>query len=122
MRTIDIHNSDEVFAPLGDSGTFFRGKWQKIKITEIVKDEDVPFEVRKSLVGLIVPTIFEKQQLDSQGVDLHLPDNSRLSYCTDVVEVLKSAKKYEEADILEAISIYPLDMYVFENGTYELYP
>ena len=122
MKTIPIGNSEEVFAALGTPGTFYRGKWQGIKITQIGKDDDVPFEVRKSLVGLIVPTIFGKSQLELQGVDLHLPDNSRLSYCMDIVESLKSAEKFWEATWLEAIVSNPLDMYIFEEGIYNLYP
>ena len=121
MKSIQIVNSDEVFAPLGSPETFYRGKWQEVKITEVGKDADVPFEVRKSLVGLTVPTIFHKTQLDLQGVDLPIPENSRLSYCIDVIEVLKSSNKLTEAEILEAVALNPLDMYVFEDGTYELY-
>ena len=122
MKTISICNSEEVLAVLGTSGTLYRGKWQNIKVTQIGKDDYVPFEVRKSLVGLVVPTIFEKSQSELQGVDLYLPDNSRLSYCGDVVKVLKSAEKFQEATWLEAIVSNPLDIDIFEEGIYNLYP
>ena len=119
-RTIIIHGSDEVMAMLGSSGALYRGKWRDIKVTKVGEDKDTPLDVRKSLVGLIIPTIFDKQQLESQGVSLEIPDNSRLAYSTDVIKALKSAGKHEEANQLEGITPSHLDMYVFEEGIYEL--
>ena len=119
-RTIILQNSDEVMAMLGESGTYYRGRWQKIVVTKVGEDEDTPLEVRKSLVGLTVPTIFSKEQLDSQGVDLKISSGSRLSYVSDIIQVLRSAGKDEEANQLEKISSNPLDMYVFEDETYQV--
>ena len=119
-RTIIIHGSDEVMAALGTPGTFLRGKWRDVKVTKVGEDKDTPLEVRKSLVGLTIPTIFGKQQLESQGVNLGIPNNSRLAYSTDVIDALKSAGKDREADQLEEIVPNLLDMYVFEEGTYEI--
>ena len=119
-RTITIHGSDEVMATLSKPGTLYRGRWQDIKVTEVGDDEDTPLEVRKSLVGLTVPTIFSKEQLDTQGVNLKVPDNSRLSYAPDVIGVLRDAGKTEQADQLERVAPHPLDMYVFEEGSYEI--
>jgi len=119
-RTIIIHGSDEVMAMLGSQGTFYRGKWQDIRVTKVGEDDDTPLDVRRSLVGLTVPTIFNTEQLGSQGVNLEIPNNSRLSYASDVIDVLKDADKTGEADQLERIVPDPLDMYVFESGTYEI--
>ena len=119
-RTIIIHDSDEVMATLGSPGTFYRGKWQDVKVTKVGEDKDTPLDVRRSLVGLTIPTIFDKQQLESQGVNLGIPDNSRLAYSTDVIDALKFVGKHEEATQLEKIVPNPLDMYVFEDGTYEI--
>ncbi len=119
-NTITIHGSEEVMAALSDLGTFYRGKWQDVQIKDVSKDEDTPLNVRKSLVGLIVPTIFGKEQLESQGVNLQIPENSRLAYVPDVVDVLKSAEKYDAASELERTAPNPFDMYVFEGGIYDL--
>ena len=119
-RTVIIHGSDEVMAMLGSQGTFYRGKWQDVRVTKVGEDEDTPLDVRKSLVGLTIPTIFGKQQLESQGVNLEIPDNSRIAYSPDVIGVLRSTGKHEEANQLEEITPDPLDMYVFEGGTYEI--
>lgn len=120
VRTVIIHGSDEVMAMLGSRGTFYRGKWQEIKVTEVGDDKDTPLDVRRSLVGLTIPTIFDKQQLESQGINLKIPDNSRIAYSTDVIDVLRDADKTGEADQLKRIAPNPLDMYVFEGGTYEI--
>ena len=65
----------------------------------VSKDENIPLEVRSGLVGLIVPTIFTKESIEKQtGLTLPIPENSRLAYCVDVVEVLKSAGKHKEAE------------------------
>ncbi|MCH7562071.1 MAG: hypothetical protein IIC67_12070 [Thaumarchaeota archaeon] len=119
-RTTIINDSDEVMAMLGSSGELYRGKWRDIKVTKVGEDKDTPLDVRKSLVGLIIPTIFDKQQLESQGIKLEIPDDSRMAYATDVIDKLKSAGKHEEANQLEEIAPDLLDMYVFEEGTYEI--
>ena len=119
-NTITIHGSDEVMAALSDLGTFYRGKWQDVQIKDVSEDEDTPLNVRKSLVGLTVPTIFGKEQLGLQGVNLQIPENSRLTYVPEVVDVLKSAGKYGAASELKKVSSDPLDMYVFEGGIYDL--
>lgn len=119
-NTITIHGSDEVMAALSDFGTFYRGEWQDVQIKSVSEDKDIPLNVRKSLVGLTVPTIFGKEQLESQGVKLPIPENSRLAYVPDVVDALKSSGKYGVASELERVSSDPLDMYVFEGGIYDL--
>ena len=120
-RTTAIQGSDEVLARWGHSGHFYRGKWEDVKVTEISTDEETPLEVRKSLVGLIVPTIFTKEQIEAQtSASLPIPEESRLAYAPDVIEVLSLNGKHEEADQLKKIIPNPLDMYVFERETYEL--
>ena len=119
-RTVKVQNSDEVMAMLGEPGTFYKGRWQKIVVTKIGEDDSTPLEVRKSLVGLTIPTIFSKEHLDSQGVDLKIPSGSRLSYVPDIIQVLRSVGKDEEANQLERISPNPLDMYIFEDKTYQV--
>jgi len=118
--TIKINGSDEVMAPLGSFGTFFRGRWRDVKVTRIGNDSDTPFEVRKSLVGLTVPIIFDKLQLDLQGVDIGIPEDSALTYSEIVIDALQAAGKYDAADQMREVAPNPLDMYLFERGTYEL--
>ena len=119
-RTTPIPESDEVMAMCGDPMVSYRGKWQNIKITKVSDDEELPLDVRESLVGLIIPTIFTKEQLESKGVKLSISDDSRLAYVDDVVNVLENAGKNKDAEQLE--KRYPdfLDMYVAEGGIYEL--
>ena len=120
-RTIAIQNSEEVMAMFGESGTFYRGKWEKVKVTKVGIDEDTPLEVRKSLVGLVIPTIFTKERIEEQtGVTFPIPDESRLAYSLDVISTLNSAGKYKAAKQLKNISPNALDMYVFEKEIYEL--
>lgn len=120
-RTIIIHGSDKVMAMFGEPGIFYRGKWENIKVTQINKDEEVPLNVRKSLVGLTIPTIFTKEQIETQtGTKFPIPDKPRLAYSQDVVDILKSTGKHKEAEQLRKVIPNPLDMYVFEKGNYSL--
>jgi len=121
-RTITIPGSDEVMATLGSPGTYYRGKWQDVRITKVGEDEDTPLDVRKSLVGLIVPTIFSKEQIEAQtkAKKFPAPAGSRLAYAPNVIEVLRSAGKHEEAKQLESVAPNLLDMYVIEGGIYSL--
>ena len=64
-RTIIIYGSDEVMAMLVSQGTFYRGKWRDVMVTKIGEDKDTPLDVRKGLVGLTIPIIFDKQGLES---------------------------------------------------------
>lgn len=114
-----IDGSDEVKATLGSWGTSYRGRWQNVRVIKVGKDENTPLEVRKSLVGLIIPTIFDGQQINLQGIDIGIPDNSRLAYASSVIDALRSAGRHEEADQLKEMAPNPLHMYVFEDGTYE---
>ncbi|MBU3913197.1 MAG: hypothetical protein KKE50_03835 [Nanoarchaeota archaeon] len=120
-RTVIIHGSDEVMAMYGIPGTFYRGKWERVKVTQISTDEDTPLEVRKSLVGLVIPTIFTKERIEEQtGATFPIPKESRLAYSPDVIEALKSAGRDEAAEQLRGVAPNPLDMYVLEKGIYEL--
>ena len=120
-RTIPIRGSEDVMAMFGTPGTFYRGKWQDIKVTKISEDEDTPLSIRKSLVELVIPTIFSKEQIEKQtGAKFPISTGSRLAYSSDVIEILKSNKKYEEAKQLESISPDSLDMYVIEKEIYSL--
>lgn len=119
-RTITIHGSDEVMAMFGQPGTFYRGKWQNVRITKTGLDEETPIEVRNSLVGMIIPTIFSKEQIEKQtGATFPIPKESMLAYCLDVIEILKSAGKTNEAEQLRKVAPSPLDMYIIEKEIYE---
>ncbi|MCD4760179.1 hypothetical protein K8R33_04810 [archaeon] len=120
-RTIQIHGSNEVMAMFGKPGVFFRGEWEEILVTKPGEDKDTPLEIRTGLVGLIVPTIFTKESIEKQtGASFDIPENSRFAYCIDVVNVLRTAGKYSEAERLEVMAGGSLDMYSFESGCYEL--
>lgn len=120
-RTVRIHGSDEVMAMFGDFETFYRGKWQNVRVIKIGEAKDTPLDVRKSLVGLIIPTIFSKEEIEAQtGAQFPIPKGSRLAYSPDVIEILKSSGKHEEAKQLGEIVPDPFDMYVIEEGIYEL--
>ena len=121
VKTVMIHGSDEVLAPLASYGTFYRGKWENIRVIGVIDDENDALEVRKSLVGLIVPTIFTKERIEEQTrASFPIPEGSRLAYSSDVIDVLKSAGKNSAAKQLEEIIPNAFDMYVFEKGIYEL--
>ena len=120
-RTVAIQNSSEVMAMCGILGTFYRGKWERVKVTQVGSDEDTPLEVRKSLVGLVIPTIFTKETIEEQtGATFPIPKESRLAYSPDVIEALKFAGRHEAAKQLEGVAPNPLDMYVLEREIYEL--
>ena len=120
-RTIQIQGTDEVMAMFGKIGTYYRGKWENVWITGVSKDKDIPFEIRSSLIGLTIPTIFTKESIEKQtGLKLPIPENSRLAYCVDVAEALESCGKHSEAEQLRHIADNPLDMYTLEPDIYEL--
>lgn len=120
-RTVAIHGSDEVKALFGEPAVYYRGKFQKIRVTRVASAEDTPIEVRMSLVGLVITTIFTKESIEEQTEETFpIPKESRLAYSSDVIEALKSAGKHEAARQLEAVVPDPLDMYVFEREIYEL--
>ncbi len=120
-RTVMIPGSDEVMAIFGDFKTFYRGRWQNVRVIKIGEAEDTPLNVRKSLVGLIIPTIFSKEEIEAQtGAEFPIPKGSRLAYPLDVIKVLKSSSKHEAAKQLRGIVPDPLDMYVIEKEIYEL--
>ena len=120
-RTIQIQGTDEVMAMFGEMGVFYRGKWKDVIITKPTEDKDVPLEVRTALVGLTIPTIFTKESIEKQiSASFPIPEKSRLAYCIDIIEILKSAGKYKEAKQLTHIADNPLDMYAIDQNSYEL--
>ncbi len=62
--TVRIQGTNEVMAMFGTPGTFYRGKWQNVKIIKVGLDEKTPLSVRKSLVGLTISTIFTKESIE----------------------------------------------------------
>lgn len=121
VQTIQIQETDEVMAMFGRPGIYYCGKWENVRIVGISKDKESPLEVRTGLVGLIVPTIFTKESIEEQtGASFPIPKNSRLAYCTDIVEVLKCYGKHREAERLENATGNPFDMYTLEPDVYEL--
>mgnify|MGYP001561340773 CR=1 FL=1 len=120
FRTFPIRNSDDVMAELGRPETFYRGKWEKIKVIGLSQDEKTPMSVREGLMGLVIPTIFTKESLESQGVKLPIPPESRLTYPECVSNALTSAGKHSAVEDLGIILGNPMDMYIFERKTYEV--
>jgi len=119
-HTVSILGSNEVLADFGTSGVFYRGKWQNIKVIKVGPDRDTPLEIRKSLVGLTIATIFTQESIEKQtGATFPIARESRLAYADEVAAVLRSAGKEEAAKQLEAMKPEPY-MYVFEPETYEL--
>ena len=119
-RTIQIQGSNEVMAMFGEPGAFYRGRWEKVRLTGLSKDEDTPLEVRTALIGMTIPTIFTKESIEEQtGTTFSIPKGSRLAYAADVIHALKSAGKNREAEQLRVIANGSLDMYVIDT-TYEL--
>ena len=120
-RTIQIVGSGDVMAMFAEPGTFYRGKWEDVRVTSVSRDEDVPLEVRTALVGLTIPTIFTKESIERQtGASFPISENSRLAYCVDVIDILKSIGKNNEAEQLTKIARDALDMYTLDPGCYEL--
>jgi len=121
-RTIIIHGSDkEVMAMFGQSGHYYRGRWQNVKITGIDDNEEIPLDVRKSLVGLVIPTIFTKEQIESEtGKTFPITERSRLAYSQDVISALKKTGKLKEANQLIQLLPEQLDMYYLKEEIYKL--
>ncbi len=119
--TVKIQGTEEVLAMVENPGTFYRGKWEKIRVTQVSKDEDTPLKVRESLVGLVIPTIFTKERFEEQTGVRHpnLTNGARLTYVPKVIEALESAGKNEAARQLRKKCPDPLDMYIFEREIYE---
>jgi hypothetical protein len=118
-RTVQVHGSDEVMAMFGEPGRYYRGKLERIRVTGISKDEDIPLEVRAAVVGLTIPTIFTKESIESQtGIKLPVPEGTRLAYAADVAEALRFAGKHKEAEQLASVAPDPLDMYTIESDCY----
>ncbi len=115
IGTVMIHGSQEVMAPLGGSGEFHRGKRAKIKLTKVGTDQDTPLIIREALVGLVICTIFDYEQM---GKRLGTPVGSRLSYVEEVVETLKAAGKTEAAQVLEAMNSGELALYSFNEDEF----
>lgn len=119
VTTVIIHGSSgEVMAPAGKPGTFIKGKRQTIRVTGVSGDTDTPLTVREALKEMEVSTIFTKEQLGKQFTTV--PDGSRVSYTSELIEQLEAADKKDAANDLRTIAGNELDMYVFEPGIFEL--
>lgn len=119
VPTVMIHGSDgEVLAAAGTPGTLIKGKRQNILVTKISDDADTPLTVREALVGMVVSTIFTKEQLGKQFTSV--PDGSRAAYACELIEQLDAAGKKDAANDLQIITSNEFDMYVFEPGIFEL--
>ncbi len=123
LRTIAVTGTDEVMAPLGTLGTFYRGRHVRVLIKSLLPDEDLPLEVRSALIGLEVDTIFSSSQILEQcgpKVAGLIPQNSRLAYSGTIVKALHDAGKDEEAGKLLSITPDSLDMIYFQDDYLEL--
>lgn len=116
----NVRVSDEDSFQFGKPGTFRSGKREDVRVTGVGVSEYIPLEIRRSLVGLVVPTVFTKERLVEQGEYLDIPDGSRLSYSLDVVRALEEAGKYEAGASLRELAPGTLDIYWFEKEICEL--
>jgi len=120
-KTWPISGSENVKAMFRNQLTVIRGKWIDIRVTGISIDESFPLEGRKSLVGLTFPTIFSTEQVEAQiRESFLLPFESRLAYIEDIIRVLRTSKRDEEAELFADLQTHPLDMYIFRKGDYEI--
>lgn len=119
-----IHGSNgEVMAPFGSSGFYIRGKYQKVRITSLLSDEDVPLSIREALIGLEVNTIFTRDQLHDQvGEKLSslLQVGSRMAYVAWVCDSLRQAGKVEESSFLKELAPDEFDMLELNQTSFEL--
>lgn len=124
VGTLMIHGSTEVLVPMASrpAGEFFRGRPVRVKITKVGTDETDPIEVREGLVGLIIRTMFDRDQLCKIGhFENAVPPGARTAYIGDVAEALRAAGKEEAADALMAAGENdPLSLYIAQPGDYEL--
>lgn len=125
MNGIAIHGSNgEVMAPFGPQGEFIRGKPGKIKVTSFKLNDDAPLEVRQQLVGLEIPTMFTDDQLVVAGYPRNeLPKNCHAAYARMVIKALNDKGTPEArraAGTLQILCGDELDLYIFEDGTYEI--
>ena len=120
-KTVLIFASDQVFAPFGSSGVFLRGKHEVVRVAAVGPDDQTPLAVRQALVDLHVRTVFTKPQLIHQcGIALcaWLPDGCRVTYISWITKALRRAGEIGVARELHHLMPDPLDMYVFEPGTF----
>ncbi len=112
--------SDEpgiVLAPVG-GGRYARGTRHNILVIAPSQDADLPLPIRRALVGLIIPTIFDWEQ--AEGI---VPYGCRIAYAEDIVEVLEKAGEEGLARALAtALTIRGQEYYgvVFTPGSYRL--
>ncbi|MCK5616333.1 hypothetical protein KAR91_81480 [Candidatus Pacearchaeota archaeon] len=119
-KTIRVCGSTEKFAEFGCDGIFYEGECQNIVVTSVGEGENMPSDVRRSLVGLILPTFFTKERLREQGLKISVSDESRFAYSSDIIRVLESNGKYKAAERLRRIAPNPLYMCSFERKNYEI--
>jgi len=109
-------------APFGEAGVFIRGRREIVKIVAVGPDEDTPLEIREALVGMCVDVIFTKEMIINQcGLKYNdLPEGCRIAYAEEVIRLLEDNKKYEASEILKRLAPSKFDLYVFEDGIYEI--
>jgi hypothetical protein len=119
-RDIRIRGSNKTQAQLSSEGEFYRGEWQDIIVTGLDPEENVPLNIRQSLIGLVIPTVFTAQILREQGVELSIPEESRLAYSNDIIGIFHRSDKAQEARALKELCPSRFDMYVFPKTIYNL--
>jgi len=121
IPTWPISGSQEVTAPIGGLESHCVGQWQNIKVTSVSETKDFPVNVRTALVGLVVPTIFTKVQLErTMGRVDAISEGTRFAYMPDVIQALTAAGKYNEAAELRRAQPNRFSLYGFEQTVYEL--
>jgi len=108
-RTMPIAGSDEVMAYFSPERTYLRSRWQDIRVTEYPT---------KSLVGLIVPTIFSVETFWESGFSIDFPSGTRFAYAGDIVNALIKSKNYKTAFEFD-VEFDELGMFAFKPENYE---
>lgn len=117
VPTLKSDEPSVVLAPVG-GGRYARGARHNILIIAPSQDADVPLPIRRALVGLIIPTIFDSEQ--AEGV---VPRGCRIAYAEDVAEALQEAGEEGLARaLLTMLKIRGLEYYgvVFTPESYRL--
>ncbi len=114
-----LRGVDAVLVPLGSWKTILQGKREWIRIIAVGPDKNTPHVVREALVGLTVCTVLSWEQLPPalQGI---VPRGACLAYASEVLAALKAAKKEVAVQALIPLVQHDLDVYAFEDGTFEL--
>lgn len=102
IETFPIEGTPYVMAPYHDAKNLIRGQRAYVQVTYLKLEGERLLLPRQALVGLIVPTIFTKEQVAAQDIECAkmIPIGARLAYLGDVSETLDQAGKHEAAAVV----------------------